>query len=140
MSQKTPILALRPRKSEGCEGLGPFFDTLPICFSYAESIKKPFTPFTPFTFSESPQESGLPDAPPLEVARPDAPPVALDENRNRLTRLESLLGSEGAAVAIAAAARHIEARNPDFWRRLKKESRHELAICAALLDAGELPE
>jgi hypothetical protein len=86
-----------------------------------------------FTHPQNPQN------PPLSCGS-DAKPQPLDENRNRLNRLESLLGSEGAAAAVVAAARHIEARNPDFWRRLKKESRHELAICAALLDAGELPE
>jgi len=75
-----------------------------------------------------------PDTPPLEVAPPGAPPQPLDENRNRLNRLESLLSSEGAAGAIYAVARHIEARNPDFWRQLRRESRHELAICGALLD------
>ncbi len=75
-----------------------------------------------------------PGAPPREVARPDAPPQPLDENRNRLSRLEVASGSEGAARAIYAAARHIEARNPDFWRQLRRESRHELAICGALLD------
>lgn len=72
----------------------------------------------------------------------DAPsqPDALESARLRLNRLEAHLGTAGACRAIYAAARHIEARNPDFFRRLRRESRHELAICAALLDAGELLE
>jgi hypothetical protein len=85
-----------------------------------------------------------PDVPPLEDAPPDARPQPkaqpLDENRNRLNRLESLLGSENAAGAIYAATQHIKARNPDFFRQLKRESRHELAICAALLDNGLEPD
>jgi len=66
----------------------------------------------------------------------DAPPDALDESRQRLARLEKALGTEGAARAIFRAAYDLERKQAGFWALLGRESRHELAICAALLDNG----
>ncbi len=53
MSQKTPILALKPRKGAGCAGCDGFFDTLVGEKTLYESVKKPCTPCTPCTFSEN---------------------------------------------------------------------------------------
>ncbi len=65
--------------------------------------------------------------------------VAKPQPRGLPVGADELAEHGAACLAIAAAAWHIEARNPHFWRRLKASERHALAVAFALLGEGELP-
>ncbi len=73
-------------------------------------------------------------------ASPDEHAQSIEEARERLTRLESARGMAGACRSIWRASRRLECERPGLWRRLNASDRHALAVCVALLDAGEVPE
>jgi len=66
----------------------------------------------------------------------DALPDALEASRLRLSRLEGVLGTEGAARAIFRAAYNLERTQAGFWALLGRESRHTLSVCFACLENG----
>lgn len=69
-----------------------------------------------------------------------APPGALEALRGVPIGADELEETGAACRAIWRAARHIEARNPTFWRRLDASDKHALCVAFALLDAGLLPD
>jgi len=63
--------------------------------------------------------------------------VAKPKPRGLPVGADELGETRAACRAIYAATRHIEARNPRFWRRLNASERHALAVCVALLGEGD---
>lgn len=76
----------------------------------------------------------------LELLEEERAARLLELARARLTRLETALGTAGACRSIYATGRRLQREKPDFWRRLSASERHELAVCVALLEVGNVPE